>query len=102
MPGKSLKRLSPQPLSSEQLRDLRKLNITTVEDLLSASALAKSRRLLASYLDISGRQLSSILNKAAAQIDPQVAKEMRKPKAGGHRGGVLDRIPEGKRRGRRR
>jgi hypothetical protein len=102
MPGKSLKRLSPQPLSSGQLNELRKLNITTVEDLLSASALAKSRGLLATYLDISGRQLSSLLNKVQKQIDPSVAKEMRKPSAGGTRGGVLDPIPEGKRRGRRR
>ena len=102
MAGKSLKRLSPQPLSSDQLKELRKLNITTVEDLLSASALAKSRGLLATYLDISGRQLSSLLNKVQKQIDPSVAKEMRKPRAGGPRGGVLDPIPEGKRRGRRR
>ena len=102
MPGKSLRRLSPQPLSSEQLKQLRELNITTVEDLLSASALAKSRGLLATYLEISGRELSSLLKKVQAQIDPSVAKEMRKPNAGGPRGGVLDPIPEGKRRGRRR
>jgi len=42
------------------------------------------------------------LKKVGAQIDPSVAREMRKRKAGGHRGGVLDPIPEGKRRGRRR
>jgi len=102
MAGKSLKRLSPQPLSSSQIKELRKLNITTVEDLLSASALAKSRRLLATYLDISGRRLAALLNKVQKQIDPGVAKEMRKPNAGGRRGGVLDPIPEGKRRGRRR
>jgi hypothetical protein len=97
-----LRNLKPQPLSSGQLSKLRKLHVTTAEELISLTARSGNRRLLASHLEISSRQLGSILSKVKAQLDPSVVREMMKADPGGPRQGVLDRIPEGKRRGRSR
>ena len=100
MPGTSLKRIQTK-LTSEQLKKLRGLGVTSAEELLSMSALAKNRRRLASYLEMSGARFAAVLTKVKSQLDPKVVKEMMRPDAGGNRTGVLDSIPEGKRRGRR-
>jgi hypothetical protein len=102
MARKRLKDLKPQPLSSGQLGKLRKLHVTTAEDLISLTARSKSRQLLAAHLEVSSRELGSILSQVKAQLDPRVVRDMMKSDPGGPRQGVLDRIPEAKRRGRRR
>jgi len=98
--GTALEELRPQPLSPEHLRSLRKLGVTIAEELISMSALSGSRRRLATYLHMSQVEFEAVLVEVRAQLDPEVVEDMERPVRGGHRRGVLDPIPEEKRRGR--
>ena len=100
MPGTSLRKLSPQPLSSTQLKNLRKLGVNTAEELVAMAAVSSSRKHLASYLDVSATQLRSLVSKVRKQVKAKTAADMERTSKGGHRRGVLDPIPESKRRGR--
>ena len=98
--GTALEELRPQPLSPEHLRSLRKLGVTTAEELISMSALSGTRRRLATYLHMSQVEFEAVLVEVRAQLEPEVVEDMERPVRGGHRRGVLDPIPEEKRRGR--
>jgi len=98
--GTALEELRPQPLSPEHLRSLRKLGVTIAEELISMSALSGPRRRLATYLHMSQVEFEAVLVEVRAQLEPEVVEDMERPVRGGHRRGVLDPIPEEKRRGR--
>jgi len=100
VPGISLRRLSPQPLSSSQLKNLRKLGVTTAEELVAMAAVSSSRRKMADYLDVSASQLRSVVSKVRKQLKAKTAADMERCGKGGHRRGVLDSIPKSKRQGR--
>jgi len=97
--GTALEGLRPQPLSPEHLRSLRKLGVTIAEELISMSALSGSRRRLEAYLHMSQVEFEAVLVEVRAQLEPEVVEDMERPVRGGHRRGVLDPIPEEKRRG---
>ena len=88
-------------LTPKQLQRFRALWITTAEELLSISVTSESHDLLATYLGLSQVEFETLLAEVQAQIEPEVAKEMGRATRGGYRFGVLDEIPEEKRRGRR-
>lgn len=98
--GTALEGLRPQPLSPEHLRSLRELGVTLAEELISMSALSGNRRRLATYLHMSRVEFEAVLVEVRVQLGPEVVEEMERPVRGGHRRGVLDSIPEEKRRGR--
>ncbi len=98
--GTALEELRPQLLSPEHLRSLRKLGVTSAEELISMSALSGTRRRLATYLHMSQVEFEDVLVEVRAQLEPEVVEDMERPVRGGHRRGVLDSIPEEKRRGR--
>jgi len=96
--GKPLKELAE--LTPEQLQRFRALWVTTAEELLAMSVTLESRQRLATYLGMSQGEFETLLAEVRAALDPEVAEEMGRATRGGHRFGVLDEIPEGKRRGR--
>lgn len=96
----ALKSLRPQPLSARQLRSLSGIGMTTAEELVAMGAVASNRRRLAAMLEITPAELATLLARVRASLAAGVAAEMEKPTPGGPRHGVLDPIPEAKRRGR--
>jgi hypothetical protein len=98
----ALKALRPQPLSAQQLMSLSSIGLTTAEELVAMGAVPANRRRLAALLDVTPDELATLLAGVRALLAPGVAAEMEKPIPGGPRHGVLDPIPEAKRRGRRR
>ena len=96
--GKPLEEL--KELTPEQLERFRALWVTTAEELLSMSVTLESRERLATYLGISPVEFDTLLAGVRAQLEPEVVEEMGRATRGGHRFGVLDDIPEEKRRGR--
>lgn len=87
-------------LTPEQLRRFRALWLTTAEELVSMSASLESRQRLAAYLGMSQMDFETLLVSVRERLEPEVAEEMRRVTPGGYRFGVLDEIPEEKRRGR--
>jgi len=87
-------------LTPEQLQRFRALWVTTAEELVSMSASLEGRQRLATYLGMSQVDFDTLLVSVRERLEPQVAEEMGRVTRGGYRFGVLDEIPEEKRRGR--
>jgi hypothetical protein len=87
-------------LSSSQLKSLRKLGVTTAEELVAMAAVTSSRKHMAEYMGITVTQLRSLVSKVRKQLKAKTAKDMGRSGKSGHRRGVLDTVPKSKRRGR--